>query len=142
MHWWSLDKDSIQINNLKELDKNSFVTVVYNRYGKKLYSYAIKSWNLNEDTSWDLIYKTIYKLADSYINYTFESEEKFASFIFKIFINHLRNHYKSNKAAKAFEFTAMDDVAICWKRGPFVPHKVECNRSTAVFVDLPDTVIL
>jgi len=110
-----LDKNSIQIANLKELDKNSFVTVVYNRYGKKLYSYAIKSWSLNEDTAWDLIYKTIYKVVDSYINYTFKSEEKFASFIFKIFINYLRNHYRDNKAVKAFEFTAMDDVNLSAK---------------------------
>jgi RNA polymerase sigma factor (sigma-70 family) len=110
-----LSKDSIQITNFKELDKSSFVTVVYNRYGKKLYSYAIKNWNLNEDTAWDLIYKTIYKVVDSYSNYTFESEEKFASFIFKIFINYLRNHYRDNKAAKAFEFIEMDDVNVSAK---------------------------
>ncbi|HSH66343.1 MAG TPA: sigma-70 family RNA polymerase sigma factor [Bacteroidia bacterium] len=110
-----MDKDSIQITNLKKLDKSSFVTVVYNRYGKKLYSYAIKSWNLNEDTAWDLIYKTIYKVVDSCRNYTFESEEKFASFIFKIFINYLRNQYRDNKAAKTFEFIAMDDVDVSTK---------------------------
>ncbi|HET6227214.1 MAG TPA: sigma-70 family RNA polymerase sigma factor [Bacteroidia bacterium] len=110
-----MNKDSIQITNLKELDKSSFVTVIYNRYGKKLYSYAIKSWSLNEDTAWDLIYKTIYKVADSHMNYTFESEEKFSSFIFKIFINYLRNHYRDNKVAKAFEFTAMNDVDVSSK---------------------------
>jgi RNA polymerase sigma factor (sigma-70 family) len=111
-----LDKNGVHTYNLKELDKNGFVTVVYNRYGKKLYSYAIKSWNLNEDTAWDLIYKTIYKVLDSYNNYTFESEEKFASFIFKIFINYLRNHYRDNsKAGKALEFTAMDDVDMSTK---------------------------
>ena len=110
-----MSKDSIQITNFKELDKSSFVTVVYNRYGKKLYSYAIKNWNLNEDTAWDLIYKTIYKVVDSYSNYTFESEEKFASFIFKIFINYLRNHYRDNKATKAFEFIEMDDVNVSAK---------------------------
>ena len=110
-----MGKDSIQINNLKELDKSSFVTVVYNRYGKKLYSYAIKNWNLNEDAAWDLIYKTIYKVVDSYNNYTFENEEKFASFIFKIFINYLRNHYRDNKAAKMVEFAAMDDVDVSTK---------------------------
>ena len=110
-----MGKDSIQINNLKELDKDSFVAVVYNRYGKKLYSYAIKTWNLNEDTAWELIYKTIYKVVDSYSNYTFENEENFASFIFKVFINYLRNHYRDNKTAKAFEFIAMDDIDVSTK---------------------------
>lgn len=111
-----MNKDHQETYNLKELDKNSFITVVYNRYGKKLYSYAIKNWNLNEDAAWDLIYKTIYKVLDSYGNYTFESEEKFASFIFKIFINYLRNHYRDNKTERMFEFTAMDDVDLSTKK--------------------------
>jgi RNA polymerase sigma factor (sigma-70 family) len=96
--------------NLKELDRNGFITVIYNRYGKKLYSYAIHSWKLDEDATWDIIYRTIYKVTESYSGYTFESEEKFASFIFRIFINYLRNHYRDHKNEKAFEFTAMDDA--------------------------------
>ena len=96
--------------NVKGSDRNGFITIVYDRYGKKLYSYAIRTWNLDEDAAWDLIYKTIYKVTDSYTNYTFESEEKFASFIFKIFINYLRNHYRDTKAGKVFEFSSVDDV--------------------------------
>lgn len=79
------------------LDKNDFLTEVYNRYGKKLYSYAICTWKLEEDDAWDLIYKTLEKVVESYKNYTFESEGKFASFIFRVFINNLRNHYRANK---------------------------------------------
>lgn len=95
---------------LKELNRNEFITVIYNRYGKKLYSYGIRSWQLDEDAAWELIYKTLYKVIDSYRNYEFESEEKFGSFIFKIFINYLRNHYRDNKTEKMFEFSAMDDT--------------------------------
>lgn len=95
---------------LKELSRNEFITVIYNRYGKKLYTYALRSWSLDEDAAWELIYKTIYKVLESYSNYKFESEEKFASFVFKIFINYLRNFYRDNKNNKAFAFTAMDDV--------------------------------
>jgi RNA polymerase sigma factor (sigma-70 family) len=114
---------------LKELDRNGFITVIYNRYGKKLYSYAVHSWNLDEDAAWDLIYKTIYKVIESYSKYQFESEEKFASFIFKIFINYLRNHYRANKQDKAFAFTAMDDVDLstkesCDKDGAFENPKL------------------
>lgn len=98
--------------NLKATDSNAFITEVYNRYGKKLYSYALHSWRLNEDTAWDLIYKTIYRVKETYGRYTFESEEKFASFIFRIFINYLRNHYRDHKNAKEFEFMAMDDVDV------------------------------
>lgn len=82
---------------LKHLSKKEFVAELYNRYGKKLYSYAIVNWKVSEDDAWDLIYKTLYKVLDSFRNYTFENEGKFASFIFRIFINYLRNHYRDHK---------------------------------------------
>lgn len=100
---------------LTGLDRNEFITVVYNRYGKKLYSYAIRTWNVNEDVAWELIYKTLYKVIDSYTNYQFESEEKFASFIFRIFINYLRNHYRDTKGEKVLEFNSMDDIDLSSK---------------------------
>jgi RNA polymerase sigma factor (sigma-70 family) len=109
-----VNSDLKETYNLKA-DRNGFITAVYNRYGKKLYSYAIHSWKLNEDASWDLIYKTIYRVAETYTNYQFASEEKFASFIFKIFINYLRNYYRDHKTEKAFEFMAMDDVDLSSK---------------------------
>lgn len=111
-----LNSGAEEINQLKKLDKNSFITVVYNRYGKRMYSYAISNWNLNEDEAWNLIYKTIYKVLESYHNYEFVSEEKFASFIFKIFINYLRNHYRDTKTERLFEFKAMDDVDLSLKK--------------------------
>src|SRR5581483_592703 len=77
--------------------KNTFLSEVYNRYGKKLYSYAICTWKLDEDDAWDLIYKTLEKVVETYAQYSFESEGKFASFIFRVFINNLRNHYRANK---------------------------------------------
>ena len=72
-------------------------TDVYNKYGRKLYGYAITKWKVNEDEAWELVYKTIDKTIETHDRYTFESEEKFASFIFKIFINFLRNHYRDTK---------------------------------------------
>ena len=105
-----MEKKFQETYHLKELSRNEWITVVYNRYGKKLYSYAIATWNVTEDAAWELIYKTLYKVTDTYGNYTFESEEKFASFIFKIFINYLRNYYRDHKEERTFEFTEMDDV--------------------------------
>jgi RNA polymerase sigma-70 factor (ECF subfamily) len=62
-----------------------------------LYSYAVCTWKLEQDDAWNLIYKTLEKVRDSYQNYRFENEGKFASFIFRVFINNLRNHYRANK---------------------------------------------
>lgn len=91
------------------------VELLYNRYGRKLYSYGITKWNLDEDESWELVYQTLYKVVDSAGRYSFESEQKFGSFIFKIFINYLRNHYRDNKKQKenfeqvSFNETEYDD---------------------------------
>lgn len=75
-------------------------TDVYNKYGRKLYGYAIAKWKVTEDEAWDMVYKTIDKTIETHDRYTFESEEKFASFIFKIFINFLRNHYRDTKSKR------------------------------------------
>ncbi len=91
------------------------VELLYNRYGRKLYSYGITKWNLDEDESWDLVYQTLYKVVDTAARYSFESEQKFGSFIFKIFINYLRNHYRDHKKEKenfeqvSFNETEYDD---------------------------------
>ena len=76
------------------------VELLYNRYGRKLYSYGITKWNLDEDESWELVYQTLYKVVESAGRYSFESEQKFGSFIFKMFINYLRNHYRDGKKKK------------------------------------------
>jgi RNA polymerase sigma factor (sigma-70 family) len=103
------------IHDLKKLDKNGFITAIYSRYGRKLYAYAVTNWKVTEDDAWDLIYKTLYKVMDSYHKYEFVSEEKFASFIFKIFINYLRNHYRDTKAERTVAFQVMDDVDLSSK---------------------------
>jgi len=92
-----VSKSKDEIYRQGHLDRNSFLVEIYNRYGKKLYSYAICTWKLEEDDAWDLIYKTLEKIAACYQDYTFENETKFASFIFRVFINNLRNHYRAQK---------------------------------------------
>ena len=73
------------------------VALLYTHYGRRLYSYAIVHWQLSEDEAWDMVYKTLFKVVESYTNYSFESEKKFGSFIFRIFVNYLRNHYRDQK---------------------------------------------
>ncbi|MEM7035954.1 MAG: sigma-70 family RNA polymerase sigma factor [Bacteroidota bacterium] len=73
------------------------VEVIYDRYGKKLFSYAVSSWNMDEDTSWELVYETLYKAIAKIDSYEFASEKKFGSFLFTIFCNNLRRHYRDKK---------------------------------------------
>lgn len=74
-----------------------FIALVYERYGKKLFSYGVHSWKLDEDSSWDLVYKTVYRVAEKSKSYTFESEEKFAGFVFTVFMNLLRNRFRDTR---------------------------------------------
>lgn len=84
------------IKDIRKKDKKA-LTLLYNRYGKKFYGYAVSRWNVSEDDAWELIYKTLYKIIDVIDKYSFETEEKFNGFIFQVFINNLRNHYNANK---------------------------------------------
>lgn len=98
------------ISKIKKKDADA-VAYMYNNYGKKLYGYAISKWNLNEDEAWDIIYKTLYKVVEVIDNYSFENENKFIGFVFKIFINYLRNNYrdKKNKQIDTVELTEKDE---------------------------------
>jgi len=77
--------------------KRKSADVFYNRYGKKLLGYAIKNWQLDEDIAWDLIYKTFYSIIDNIDKYSFDSEAKFGAFVYRSFLNYLRNHHRDNK---------------------------------------------
>lgn len=92
-----MNGEPTELNELTALGTKEFISVLYERYGKKLYGYAIYKWKVDKDDAWELVYRTLYKVLDSYKNYTFENEAKFASFVFKLFINSLRNHYRDNK---------------------------------------------
>ncbi|TND05364.1 MAG: RNA polymerase, sigma-24 subunit, ECF subfamily [Bacteroidetes bacterium] len=92
-------------------DKTEAIAWLYDRYGKKLYGYAVSQWKINEDDAWELIYKTLYKVISSAGNYTFEDENRFTGFVFRIFTNYLRNHYRDekNKGVEMVELLEKDE---------------------------------
>ena len=69
---------------------------LYVSYGDKFYGYAITKWKLNEDQAWEVIYKTLDTLVLKLSEYSFESKAHFENFIFKVFINYLRQYYRNN----------------------------------------------
>lgn len=76
------------------------VALLYRRYGRKLYSYGLINWKVNEDDNWELVYQTLYKVLETYERYQFESEQKFGALVFKVYINYLRNHYRDTQRMK------------------------------------------
>lgn len=73
------------------------IEILYGRYGRKLYNYAVNSWHLDEDDAWERVYETLYKLMEKFDEYTFPNEKKFSSFLFTIFCNNLRRLYRDRK---------------------------------------------
>lgn len=87
------------------------ISFLYERYGKRLYSYAVFNWKLTEDESWDIVYKTLYRIIETADRYEFESEKKFGSFVLKVFVNYLRQYYRDTKRAKEqLEVTSIEET--------------------------------
>ncbi|MBS1634345.1 MAG: RNA polymerase sigma factor [Bacteroidetes bacterium] len=85
------------LRDIQKKDKAA-ITLLYNRYGRKFYGYAVSKWQLGEDEAWDLVYKTLYKVLEVIDRYTFETDDKFSGFMFRAFVNNLRNHYNERKS--------------------------------------------
>ena len=92
-------------------DKDKAISWLFEQYGRKLLGYSKAVYKINEDAGWDLVYKTIYKVQEVYSRYQFENEQKFASFIFRMFINFLKNHIRDeNTRHQGATFIPLDET--------------------------------
>jgi RNA polymerase sigma factor (sigma-70 family) len=110
---------------IKKKDTDA-IALLYNDYGKKLFGYARVKWKLEEDDSWEMVYKTLYKVLQVIDNYQFETEAKFQGFLYTIFINYLRNHVRDNKdkQLQLIELTGFHDKAGGDKSDPDAESKL------------------
>jgi len=100
------------LQQLPKLKSKELADLLYRKYGRKLLSYAIHTWNTDEDDAWELIYKTLYKVMDNWRKYEFANEEKFSAFVFTVFINLVRNHHRDQAGKKAvLGDTGIDEAA-------------------------------
>lgn len=91
-------------------ESRKFVEELYLLYAAKLIAYTRRNYQLPEDDAIDLVYKTIYRMAEVRERYQFSEEQQRRSFVFKTFINYLKNYYRDNKSfeAKNFEVELAD----------------------------------
>lgn len=98
------------IEQLAEKNKKGYESL-YILFANKFYGYAITKWNFSEDESWDIVYKTLETLVNKLSNYKFESQAHFNGFVFKVFINFLRQQYRLNKTReKEINFIRLGEV--------------------------------
>lgn len=92
-------------------DKHKGLEAIYQQYGRKWYNYAIKSWKMSEDDTWDVIYNTFNDVLLNINNYQIESQVHFDNILFKIFINNLKKSYNKQKLKEEkINFISLDDL--------------------------------
>jgi DNA-directed RNA polymerase specialized sigma24 family protein len=79
-------------------DSQRLVLELYEKYSVKLQRYARKNYSISEDDALSLVYKTIYKFAEVRDRYSFEHEQQRSAFIFRTYINFLRNHFRDDRS--------------------------------------------
>lgn len=101
----------LEISDLVRKRDPKALKMLYEQYGRKFYSYCLIRWHLNEDESWEVVYKTLEALALKLSGYSFDSQIDFERFIFRVLINFLRQHYRSAQSKlKDVEFIDIDNV--------------------------------
>lgn len=104
-------KTYTEILNLILDDRNKGLVAIYQQYGRKWYNYAIKSWKMSEDDTWEVIYNTFNDVLSNINNYRIESQIHFDNILFKIFINNLKKSYNKQKLKdEKINFVSFDEL--------------------------------
>lgn len=92
-----MSKEHIEIIDKIKGGQKSGLEILYTQYGRKFYSFAVRNWGLSEDDAWEVVYKTLYTLVIKLPEYSFESKKHFDNFLFKVYINFLRQFYRDHR---------------------------------------------
>ncbi|HZE83889.1 MAG TPA: sigma-70 family RNA polymerase sigma factor [Puia sp.] len=87
---------------VRQKDRKGF-ELLYNHYGQKFFSFAVKRWFLTEDEAWEVVYQTLQTLVLKLPLHEFESKKHFDNFLYKVFINYLRQYYRRHRKQQAEE---------------------------------------
>ncbi len=82
-----------QVNTVEQ----KLLTFYYNEYSRKLLTYTERHYLIPEDDASNLMYKTIYRMAEVHHKYEFVSEQKRNAFVFTTHINFIRNYFRDEK---------------------------------------------
>jgi len=91
-------------------DPKEKLEFLHRSYASLLLAYAQKNWNINEDDLWDIIYQSLFKVSEVWLKYNLESEKQLKSFLFKVFINGLKNHFNRSKNQEHENIDSLKDA--------------------------------
>ena len=87
---------------IRQKDRKGF-ELLYTTYGQKFYSFAVIRWFLSEDEAWEVVYQTLQTLVLKLPVHEFESKKHFENFLYKVFTNYLRQHYRRHRKKQTEE---------------------------------------
>lgn len=90
------------LQRLAQADKSG-LDALYRQYGRQFYGYAVSKWQFDEDAAWEMVYQTLETFVLKHEKYTFTSQSEFDRFLFKTFLNFLRQRYRHDARHPAFE---------------------------------------
>lgn len=80
-----------------DLSDREIAAHLYKTYGHKLIYYAVKSWHLDEDEVWEILYDTLYAFINAYAHHNFAVENQVGALLWTIFKNKLRDRLRQKK---------------------------------------------
>lgn len=90
----------MNFSKLYRLSKQKRVEVLFKNYGKQLFRYGFYQWKLEKDATWDIVYKSLYRVEDTLERYTFNSDKEFQGYVFRVFINYLKNNLRDTETKR------------------------------------------
>ena len=90
--------------------KEKRLELLFEAFGDALIGYGHKQWKIPKDACWDLIYTSLYKVESFMDTHQFESAEKFNGFVFRIFINNMKNFLQMKRRGQK------EPERLNWKR--------------------------
>jgi len=109
---------------------------LYQCYGRKFYDYAVRRWFFSEDEAWEVVYKTLETLVVKLNKYQFESKIHFENFIFKVFVNYLRQFYRNKRKNLQENLSIEQENALTEKSS-----EVNINESRSTINELDNSAI-
>ena len=85
-------------------DLKKGLAILFETYGQTLYGFTINQWRLNEDESYDVLYKTLEIVGKVITRYEFSSENHFVNWLFKIHKNNILQLLRSKRSKEKLEF--------------------------------------
>lgn len=80
-----------------QADSRQGLSDLFKKYGQSLYGFGMARWNLSEDESYEVLYKTFEAVGKVITRYEFESEKHFDNWLFKIHKNNILQFIRAQK---------------------------------------------